>query len=255
MNRQNGDQLPRLRIELRQMTPSREYIQRTGEDGLWRPPRPLGSNIPVYDPVWYEYRTGRTNRVQQRDQAFEHYKTYSFYCHNDTLYIYPSDATRHKVGDGLGNPRVVTLAVPSTRLADEEENGSGSSDFGDDDDNDRNPNVADWRPLGFEWTTRDGALVSHASFPGQHETLYAQWADHGLLRELLPNRNLASPSSPVVLRGQGGLTGELPILLALIAYSVPVTRVDWALRHCFQQSYVPHSLDPIQGRTCSVRCV
>ena len=86
-------------------------------------------------------------------------------------------------------------------------------------------------------------------FRGENITLNVRWPNAQPLQQLLPPRNHAGHSRPQVAQGNGGLTGEIPILVALIIYSVPANfnSLDQALRHCFSTSYQTHGLPSGQG--------
>jgi hypothetical protein len=45
-----------------------------------------------------------------------------------------------------------------------------------------------------------------------------------------------------VPQGQGGMTGEIAILVALVIYSLPPNGLDAALRGCLRANYWPHTL-------------
>lgn len=238
--------LPALYIKLTNMRPNPNFEQRLSRDGIWLPPRPNRSNIAASAPVWYRYQNGATTAVYPPDTSQLHsYQTYSFYTSAARIFIYPSDALRHKVGDGTGNRRL--LQSPVTETAHIAHNSS------DDSDADHRRDIEDWRELAFTWFQRDNAAISHAAFRGLHSTrLGVQWPDQGQIRELLPNRYHADGTN-IMAQGQGGMTGELAILIALVVYSLPPNGLDLALRNSLRANYRPHGL--AHGHGCKFKPV
>lgn len=234
--------LPTLYFELTEMTPSPRFEQRFAHDRTWLPPRPARSNVRNSATVWYRYEDGSTSRlpVEPERPSRQHYRSYSFYCSANRIWIYPSDALRHQVGDGSGNRRILP-ASPDEDAA---------HDSSDDPDEDNSRELEDWRALSFTWFVRDGAAISHAATRGYHGSrLGVQWPDQGQIRELLPPRNHAD-GTRLVLQGNGGMTGEIGILVALIILSLPPDRLDAALRHCLRRNYWPHQQPVGQGCEC-----
>ena len=236
--------LPTLYFKLTDMRPNPHFEQRYSRDGIWLPPRPLRSNIPRdrnSPELWYRYQAGVTTQVHAPDtRQLQLHHTYSFYSSATKLFIYPHDALRHQVGDGSGNRRLAISPVI-------ESVGLNSSDDSESDVEIR-PDLDDWRELAFAWFQRGNAAISHAAFRGRDGTrLRAQWPDHGQIRELLPNRYHADGTT-IVPQGQGGMTGEIAILVALVVYSLPPDRLDPALRGGLRANYWPHGLP--QGYGC-----
>lgn len=221
------------------MKPSPNFQQRySSTDGSWLPPRPWRSNVRNSAPKWYMYQQGNTSRLtaEPDKRRRQLYRTYSFYSTANRIFIYPSDALRHKVGDGDGNPRISGSPSPDT-----EDDSSDMSDV------DCSREAEDWRELGFHWYPSGNASVSHAMFRGNQHTLSVQWPDHGQVRQLLPPQYHGNARG-VVPHGNGGMTGEIAVLIALIAYSVPSNLVDQALTRCLRRMYIPHQGTP--GRGC-----
>ena len=240
---QNQNRLPVLYFKLTVMRPSPNFRQRyDSSDRTWLPPRPHRSNLPYQHAVWYRYEGGRTVQMQTApdSQSRQLYQTYSFYCSAQKIFIYPADALRHQVGDGSDNPRISRSASPDQ----DEDPGHDSSDDTDVDDDRENE---DWAELAFSNDVRDGAYISHAAYRGYHGTrLGVKWLDQGQIAELLPSRNHAD-GTRIVQQGQGGMTGEIAVLIALVVYSVRPDSVSAALQHCLQTRYQPHGQTPGQG--------
>ena len=217
------------------MGPSECFHPRTDVNNQWAPPRPRHSNVRLDNRRarrWYQYQNGRTVQAGQIDpRRLVHYKTYSSYLNQGNIWIYPCDATKHEVGDGSGNER-----TPGSVLPDHDEESSSS-----DEESDSDRSTEDWLPLTFRYPIQnDNTCTSYATTRALNERIWLQRPDQGSLYQLFPDRYLASPPNRRATGRLGGLIGEIPILIALIAYSVRPERVDGALTGYFQQNYQPH---------------
>ena len=217
------------------MAPTDLFHQRSGSNGEWLPPRPLHSNRLIYGyttGVWYAYHNWSTTLVDPPDpRTVTEYKTFSFYMNNQSFWIYPEDAVRNKVGDGTGNARI-------SQGDDSEESGSSDEPY-----DEGNPRVQDWAPLTFHYPIpRDTTGTSYAAARNApHSTLNLQRPDQRALSQLLPDRYKAPADRRRAPIPWGGMVGDLPILIALIAFSVSPDRVDHYLRHCLRAAYQPHT--------------
>ena len=242
--------LPTIFIKLTEMGPNLHFTHRYSTERIWLPPRPQRSNIASSASVWYRYQARTTTQVQRPNtRALQLYHTYSFYCSARKIFIYPSDASKYQVGDGSGNHRVSQSPIAeSVASAHTEYDSSDESDTEQNQSNvERSRAQEDWSELAFTWYPRNGAAVSHATSRGYSgPTLQVRWPDRGQIQELLPNIYHAD-ATRTVQEGQGGMTGEIAILVALVIYSVPRDRVDAALRHCLRANYEPHGLHPGHG--------
>ena len=210
---------------------SPHFQQRANRIDGWLPPRPRGSNLPLATGLTYEYLAGHIQAVNAAHPEHVEYKTFSFYFNNDIIWIYKSDATRHKVGDGSGNPRTGRVGDQG-RAAEESEDGSDRSD-------DEDGEAEDWQSLKFRWAVNpaDNARFSYATNRANHDTLHCQRRDQTWLQNVLPNRYLA-PQAQTVIQPHGGVAGDLPILLALVAFSMRADRVNQVLPHCIGRAYL-----------------
>lgn len=106
-----------------------------------------------------------------------------------------------------------------------------------------NPPPGDtWQPLRFEHSEQD--FSSFLTSAGLQPTLQFQRNGQQWPRMLLPDiyHTHETPNTPPSMQAYGGLTGELPIFLALVAFSVPrdylpsvlptiFTGGAWAIHH------------------------
>lgn len=195
---------------------------RRGAGGHWLPPRALGTNR--LSPSlgcgrWYRYTHGHEPVPVPLPSGTHHYRTASLYYTRATIYLVPYDATQNQVGDGTPGPE----QDEDTTSSDDTESESGR-------------NYQDWRELGFHWQSNPPLLnsVSRATYDGPRQSMclhhqgQQQW-----IRQLLPDRyRPTQPASPATHPPTGGLIGDLPILIGLIALSVHPDHVDDAVRYC-----------------------
>ncbi|WPH03922.1 Hypothetical protein R9X50_00680500 [Acrodontium crateriforme] len=215
------------------MTPSDEFHQRSVH-GRWRPPRPRLSNIieagHATTRLWFEHRNNSTSHINQPNlNALERYSTFSFYMNGGNIYVYPQDATLHTVGDGSGNQHRTHNNNASRSSTDSEGEG---------------PQVEDWRSLSFNWHHGPTHRSSYATHRGEQTTLQCHRANQMWARQLIPNVYLAPPNRqpPAEMPLNCPLLGDLPIIIALIAFSVPPNQVHLYLANCFREQYHGHNV-------------
>jgi len=119
---------------------------------------------------------------------------------------------------------------------------------------DQNQNTEDWRPLGFsfDFDTYD-SHPSYVCYAGDHLHLRYQRHNQRWPSELLPEQYHVHPSElkPENQRQYGGLIGEISLLLALVAFSVPVEEAHSVFPHCVSQlPWQLHELDRRRGCEC-----
>jgi hypothetical protein len=217
------------------MTPNDDFSERR-DHGAWRPPRPKYSNVSVSGTTerWFEFEDNSTEQIKGpslRDMT--HYKTYSFYHHQGKKWIYPSDATQYQVGDGSGN-NIMSGRDPHRVYGGSD---SSESDF-------EESSWEDWTELTFQWLDPSQTIggVSLASLRNAENQLFTQRADQKALLELIPPRYHAEQRRWTENTAYGGLIGELPILIALVAYSVPPKQVRSRMPDCFRLPHRSHGL-------------
>ncbi len=232
-SQQQTPDAPRFWFSIEEMEPSSKFEDRR-EQGQWLPPRPLHSNVMIqaYRGRLFQFCNWSTQTARRQDVENKvHYKTCSLYHNRGHVWIYPADATRHKVGDGTS---------------------SRSEDDSSDSDSEKERSLEeleDWQPLSFE-TSQPNSPSGGASYcktRGRLSTLYAQRRDQSAILELLPDRYHAAADRFFPATTYGGLVGDLPILLALTALSVSRDRVAHALQWCLGRTYTPHSCPRGEG--------
>jgi len=98
----------------------------------------------------------------------------------------------------------------------------------------------DFRHLGFihDHSTSASYLVC----PGDQRRLGGQRTDQTWIPQLFPNHYHARQEDRNEAPGTGGLIGDLSLLIALLAHSVPNQYVTWALQNCIRTNWTAHAL-------------
>ena len=112
----------------------------------------------------------------------------------------------------------------------------------------KDSDMGKWVPLDFHYTRdhQSNRFYSFLDCPGEHTKMAASGTSHWI-RQLFPqgyHRALpAAPSATTIVNA--GLTGQLPLILAVAAYSCPPQSVDFVLQHCIEpRRWKQHSADP-----------
>ncbi|OCK80610.1 hypothetical protein K432DRAFT_39937 [Lepidopterella palustris CBS 459.81] len=96
-----------------------------------------------------------------------------------------------------------------------------------------------WHRLSFTHDETD--YSSYLTNAGEHHTLRTQRFDQRWPQMLLPDIYHIPAHLRIDSPQYGGLNGELPIFLALIAFSIHPNHVGWALANCFKNgSWLVH---------------
>jgi hypothetical protein len=198
--------------------------------GAWHPPKSLGGNELIGGGVsglyWYCDRQS-ISQVPYLPDNCPHFKTFSVYYHNGIFWASRCDATAVQVGDGDG-------------------------DTGDQDPEDALEGEGEgWHHLSFDHEGQP-TYSSYVTNAGQHSRLRTQRPDQTWPKMLLPEHYHAPLPSRTVNPQYGGLAGELPLFLALIAFSVDAKNVHWALQTCFRdQSWRTHDINHVREYSTS----
>ena len=162
-----------------------------------------------------------------------HFKTFSVYHHKGIFWASRCDATAVQVGDGDDG----TVDQDSEDAPEGEDEG--------------------WHLLSFDYEDEDGmqqSYSSHITNAGEHDRLRTQRPNQTWPKMLLPMHYHAPESSRTKDEHHqyGGLTGELPLLLALIAFSVDANHVHPLLPVCFQNGrWMTHGVDHVRKYSTS----
>lgn len=198
------------------MVPEPRNDNRIDAKDRWLPPKRQGSNVPLIlqgqqtavNLIFYhDETTGRTTPMNQAAVAnyrerFAHYKTYSMYHARGVLMAVDCDATLRMVGDGKHE-------------ADDDDNESLS-------ESDDDGPYDDWTELTFGSANVGGQpSLSYVGCRGRERRMAAQRRGQDWVHHLVPDRYQSRISATD--NRPGGLVGELPLLIGLVAMSLPTT--------------------------------
>lgn len=181
---------------------------------------------------WYFYNGQQVGPVpvaegQSLPPAAVHYKTFTIYHNHGSFRVVPYDASRVQVGDG---------SQDDDRSQSDDEASSVSSESEDE----TQVNV-DWAQMGFrapEPSLDDYSSCVTFGADIERERLRCHRADQHWMYELLPDRYHSQQL--IQQANYGGMMGDLPILIALIAFSVPPRQVAAALGQCLRGQWQQH---------------
>jgi hypothetical protein len=202
--------------------------------GTRYPPKSLGKNEMIGGGVsglyWYCDRQSISQVAYLPDNC-PHFKTFSVYHYNGIFWASKCDATAVQVGDGDDNT--------GDQHPEEAPEGEGEG----------------WHHLSFDYEDEDDGQQTYSSYvtnAGEHSRLRTQRPDQTWPKMLLPKHYHALESSHTLHLQYGGLTGELPLFLALIAFSVDAKHVSWVFQTCFQNGiWRTHNFDHVRKYSTS----
>lgn len=201
------------------MAPNPCIRPRTTSEGHWRPPKALGSNCKRRQlapngaavPITLVFRhdgalpMNQTRAVAQLPSGVQPFKTISIYHHSGVMWAVPYDATQHQVGDGHDHP-------PGQAPEDE-------SDPSDEDETQEDRE--NWAELSF--AEIGPHYLSYAGLRMDNTRLLRQRPGQLWVQHFLPDRYHSRERWTKDTK-YGGLVGELPLLIGLVALSQPENR-------------------------------
>jgi hypothetical protein len=131
---------------------------------------------------------------------------YSLYYAQTYIWAINFDVSKHWVSDGVGQAPAPAEATP--------------------------PHDGNWKLLSFEHNDEDFSSV--ACYGGEHFQLRTQRPDQAWVTRLLPQFFHAPTESRTQDMRYGGLSGDLPLILGLIALTIHPDHVPWLFQNCFR---------------------
>ncbi|KAI6837815.1 hypothetical protein KC332_g799 [Hortaea werneckii] len=200
--------------------------------GRWIPPKAMGGNTRG-TVLKFKHDGRRATIVPALPSTVREYKCYSVYHDHAYLWTVDYDATAEKVGDG----RDTTAA-----------NGNGNcNDSSDEDDSDNESSGEDENEERPDWSTMSFSLgSSYTSFAGQRQQqqrLHCRRRDQFWALQLFTDIYTAQQENRNPQHG--GLNGELPLLIALLAFTMPPQYLPTYLPQCIGHTwnvYPPNTL-------------
>lgn len=175
---------------------------RFSKNGRWCPPKANGHNI-LYPtpnaPTPTFYHDGAKTEIKALPRSCQEYETYSLYHDQAVFWTVDYDATAGKVENGKDFP-------------DDESESSDSEEEGD-----------DWRPLSFEEANENDLHMNFAGHRLPSRKLLHQRKSSAWTNQLLPDTYQKHQDDCTSRSRYGGLVGDLPLLIGLVAMTLPET--------------------------------
>lgn len=264
---------PAFCFTVKEMRPAANVRETYDNQGVWHPPQTHGHNVTV----------GRTRAFACDGTTIEPiplsevppadpstcYGTTSAYVYQDAFHIVNYDASVYAIGGGYEAPssrsapasRTTTPEpMPSTlqrrhssqvqtlTIQEEQPESTNSQSLPT-----PSPSLPYWARLRFHHLPAQHGYRSFASPDGSQIRLQTQRPDQAWwARRLLPEAYWAPNRSWTHVQNRGGLVGELPLLLALVAFSVPSVSLEAVFTDCFEDGQWDFSCmrDMPHGREC-----
>ena len=202
------------------------------------PPNGQGSNI-AYPPTHYYHDGQSTILMDQSPSSLPHHKTWSLYYDHALIWTIDKDATTHSVGDARDRSPTVEPSVES----DSEEDGS---DAESELNRDRTfPD--DWAAMSFKHRADD-----YASYAGRRlEKRRIRVSRRNQIWEQQILTDCYTAQEPASDSRFGGLVGELPLLIGLMALAVPEAQVPTMLPQVLGNPWTGYQhQDFLRGEGC-----
>lgn len=111
------------------------------------------------------------------------------------------------------------------------------------------PNCQDWHEIAFHYSGQ--TWTSYVDHAGEHERLLVQRPNQIWVNQLLPDRYHAAQSIADEYPQFGGMVGDLPLILALIAFSMAPQYVSSTMERCVHgHAWALHNLPRGEGCKC-----
>lgn len=193
---------------------------RVNAHGRWLPPQRLGLNR-AGQPVTF-YHDGQKSSIVDAGvpRAAQEYKTCSVYHEGAVFWIVSYDATARQVGEG----RDTTAARGDLAESDNTDDDDLATTDGEDEEN------HDWSPLRF---SKDTHGVYYAAQGREHRLMAcSRQATQAWASRLLTDVYFEEPVDEF-----GGMNGDLPLLIAMVAFTMPPQHVGRYLPWCIHQPW------------------
>ena len=234
-------QTPTFFFQINKMQQHPQVPPRHAPGGYWVPPKAYGANVPILGDTtaqFFFFDGTTTRHLHGMPQGVELYHQFSvYYADNLTgFWVIDYDALHQEVGDGSQDD---LLQAP-----------------GEDDPDEDDQWKMDWAQLGF--LSGDGEYetdyTSYVTCAGDEHRLLLQRETQQWAWQMFPERYHAPVTHFITRRHAdqrhdwGGLIGDLPLILALIAFSVRENEVAQTMQQCVTRiPWQMHSLPRRRG--------
>lgn len=209
---------------------------RYSKRGWILPAKAYGHNL-AGGTLCFQYRDDRTAKINSIPPGAIIHKTYSLYTYNATIWTIDYDATAKQVHNGEDTSESGEQ-TPENReretFSDDSEDSEMNVDSGFEDD---------WVSMSFGHLEN---LVSYAGRRREHWRLCVERNDQDWARLMLPDAYTAQASTEN--GDHGGLVGDLPLLIGLVALSVPEEQVEEMLAKVMRNPWQFSLEDPLRRR-------
>lgn len=244
--RQRRVMAPSFCFTVQEMRPHSKVTDVVDGQGVWHPPQAKGHNV----------TTGTTQAFRCNGTTIEPipvstvplntstalYGTTSVYVYQDAFHIVNYDATQYAVGSGIDEPPSAS-PTPSSRSDSPHQYLSApqlrqtpiqAEQLQAQQQQTTSHNLPSWARLRFQHLPARHAFRSFATPEGSAIRLQTQRPDQAWwARRLLPEAYWAPNKAWTHVQDKGGLVGELPLLMALVAFSVPALYLETVFTECF----------------------
>lgn len=206
--------------------------KRYSKRGWDLPSRALGHNV-VKSVIHFRHRDGITTIVPSIPNDAETHRTYSMYIYNATIWTIKYDATDQEVRGGEDSSQS-SMYDPDDENDDEHE----ATPFDEPPESqieEESENDDDWVSMSFNHGANH---VSYAGRRKQHWRLCIKRTDQEWARLILPDPYMAQKET--ANPRYGGLVGDLPLLIGLVALAVADDRVSTALPKIISEPWQFH---------------
>lgn len=242
---------PEFCFTVKEMRPHSEVVDVVDGQGVWHPPQAQGHN--VVSGTTQAFRCNGTSiepiplsRIPP-DTTTALYGTSSVYVYQDAFHIVNYDATQYAVGTGVDEPPSPSptslsrstsplehLSVPQPRQTPIQVQQQRIQQQVQQQQQSATHNLPSWARLRFQHLPARHAFRSFATPEGTAIRLQTQRPDQAWwARRLLPEAYWAPNKAWTHVQEKGGLVGELPLLMALVAFSVPTLYLETVFTECF----------------------
>ena len=193
--------------------------------GRWMPPKAMGGNIRG-TVLNFKYDGRKTTLVSALPSNLREYKCYSVYHDHAYLWTVDYNAIAERVGDGRD-----TTAANGNGNGDDSSDGDGSSSESSDDEEEEEERP-DWSTMSF---SLGNSYTSYAGQRQQQQRLHCRRRDQLWATQLFTDVYTAQQEnqSPQY----GGLNGDLPLLIALLALTMPPQYLPQYLPQCIGNTW------------------
>ena len=190
-----------------------------------------------------------TTKIAPPPNARVH-KTYSIYYDRAIIWTVDYDAVDEQVNDGNeSNPSEDTPGDGVTQRNLESQS-TASSELGESEDGEEQAEQAtesewkdDWAP--FKFDHKEDNLLSYAGRHQPHSRLCIRRRDQEWAKKLLPDS--CSAQSETNDESHGGLIGELPLLIGLMALAVPAAQLAVGLCQAMGRPWIAPAFEREAG--------